>query len=155
MIRTNQDQTITKLSNMKILVLCTGNSCRSQMAEGFLKSFNPNWKVVSAGTEPSGAVHPKAIKVMQEIGIDLSNGRPKSVNEFLDQEFDYVITVCGGAKESCPVFSGKVKNRIHIGFDDPAEAQGSDDFILSEFVRIRDEIKNDFRKFYESTQLTS
>ena len=133
---------------MKILVLCTGNSCRSQMAEGFLKSFNPQWEVVSAGTEPSNMVHPKAIQVMHEIGIDISRGNPKSVNEFLEQEFDYVITVCGGAKESCPVFSGKVKNQIHIGFDDPAEAVGSDEFILSEFIRIRDEIKRDFGKFY-------
>jgi len=134
---------------MKILVLCTGNSCRSQMAEGYLKSFNPQWEVVSAGTEPSGAVHPKAIQVMKEEGIDLSESRPKSVNEFLDDEFDYVITVCGGAKESCPTFTGKVKNRIHIGFDDPAEAEGTEEFILSEFVRIRDEIKRDFRKFYD------
>jgi len=135
---------------MKILVLCTGNSCRSQMAEGYLKSFNPDWEVVSAGTEPSGTVHPKAIQVMKEEGIDLSESRPKSVNEFLDDEFDYVITVCGGAKESCPMFTGKVKNRLHIGFDDPAEAEGTDEFILSEFVRIRDEIKRDFRKFYDN-----
>jgi len=119
------------------------------MAEGFLKLFNSKWEVVSAGTEPSNMVHPKAIQVMNEIGIDISKGRPKSVNEFLEQEFDYVITVCGGAKENCPVFSGKVKNRIHIGFDDPAEAVGSDEFILSEFVRIRDEIKRDFSKFYQ------
>jgi len=119
------------------------------MAEGFLKSFDPKWEVVSAGTEPSDAVHPKAIQVMEEIEIDISNGEPKSVDEFLDQEFDYVITVCGGAKESCPVFRGKVKNRIHIGFDDPAEAEGNDDFILSEFVRIRDEIRRDFKEFYE------
>ena len=135
---------------MKILVLCTGNSCRSQMAEGYLKSFNPTWTVVSAGTEPSGAVHPNAIKVMKEEGIDLSQSHPKSVDEFLNQEFDYVITVCGGAKESCPMFTGKVKNNIHIGFDDPAEAEGTEEFILSEFVRIRDEIKRDFRKFYDS-----
>ena len=135
---------------MKILILCTGNSCRSQMAEGYLKSFNSKWEVVSAGTEPSGAVHPKAIQVMKEESIDLSESRPKSVNEFLTQEFDFVITVCGGAKESCPMFTGKVKNQLHIGFDDPAEAEGTDEFILSEFVRIRDEIKRDFRKFYDS-----
>ncbi len=135
---------------MKILVLCTGNSCRSQMAEGYLKSFDPAWTVVSAGTEPSGTVHPNAIIVMKEQGIDLSQSHPKSVDEFLDQEFDYVITVCGGAKESCPMFTGKVRNRLHIGFDDPAEAEGTEEFILSEFVRIRDEIKRDFRKFYDS-----
>lgn len=133
---------------MKILVLCTGNSCRSQMAEGFLKSFDSNLEVVSAGTEPSSKVHPIAIKVMKEEGIDLSASKPKSVNEFLEHEFDYVITVCGGAKESCPMFTGSVKNRIHIGFDDPAEAEGSDEFILSEFIRIRNEIKRDFYNFY-------
>jgi len=138
---------------MRVLVLCTGNSCRSQMAEGFLKSFNSQWEVVSAGTEPSTKVHPKAIKVMKEISIDISRGKPKSVNEFLDKEFDYVITVCGGAKESCPIFRGKVKNRIHIGFDDPAEAKGSEAFILSEFIRIRDEIRRDFWDFYEKTIL--
>jgi len=134
---------------MKILVLCTGNSCRSQMAEGFLKSFDKNLEVVSAGTEPSSAVHPKAVQVMQEIGIDISHGHPKPVIGFLDQTFDYVITVCGGAKESCPVFQGEVKHRLHIGFDDPAEATGTEEFILSEFRRIRDEIKRDFGKFYE------
>jgi arsenate reductase len=119
------------------------------MAEGFLKSFNSKWEVVSAGTEPSEKVHPKAIQVMKEIDIDISKGKPKSVNEFLEEEFDYVITVCGGAKDNCPVFRGKVKNKIHIGFDDPAEAIGNETFILSEFIRIRDEIKRDFSKFYE------
>jgi len=134
---------------MKILILCTGNSCRSQMAEGFLKSFDPTLEVVSAGTEPSGQVHPKAIQVMKEEGIDISNGYPKNVSKFLNEAFDYVITVCGGAKESCPMFAGEVKHRLHIGFDDPAEANGSEEFILSEFKRIRDEIKRDFRKFYK------
>ncbi len=134
---------------MKILILCTGNSCRSQMAEGFLKSFDGNLKVVSAGTEPSKEVHPKAIKVMSEAGIDISAGKPKHVNKFVNENFDYVITVCGGAKETCPVFTGNVKHRLHIGFEDPADAQGSEEFILSEFRRIRDEIKRDFRAFYE------
>ena len=133
---------------MKILVLCTGNSCRSQMAEGFLKTFDPALEVISAGTKPSEKVHPKAIKVMQEEGIDISNGYPKNVSGFLDEAFDYVITVCGGAKESCPMFAGEVKHRLHIGFDDPAEATGSEPFILSEFRRIRDEIKRDFNKFF-------
>ncbi len=134
---------------MKILVLCTGNSCRSQMAEGFLKKFDSSLEIVSAGTEPSGKVHPMAIQVMHEEGIDISNGYPKNVSEFLDESFDYVITVCGGAKESCPMFAGEVKHRLHIGFDDPAEATGTEEFVLTEFKRIRDEIKRDFRKFYE------
>ncbi len=133
---------------MKILVLCTGNSCRSQMAEGFLKSFDKKLHVVSAGTEPGKEVHPKAIRVMDDINIDLSNNYPKSVNEFISDTFDYVITVCGGANDNCPVFTGSVKNRIHIGFDDPAEASGTEEQILSEFIRIRDEIKRDFHNFY-------
>ena len=129
---------------MKILIICTGNSCRSQMAEGFLKSFDDKLEVFSAGTNPSSKVHPKAVQVMNELGIDLSNNKTKSVDDFLDQEFDYVITVCDGAKESCPVFTGKVKHRQHIGFEDPAEVTGTEEFILSEFRRIRDEIKIQF-----------
>lgn len=133
---------------MKILILCTGNSCRSQMAEGYLKSFDDRLDVFSAGTQSGEQVHPLAIQVMKEEGIDLSRHNPKAVNEFLNEEFDYVITVCDGANESCPVFIGKVKNRLHIGFEDPAEVTGNEDFILSEFRRIRDEIKKDFQKFY-------
>jgi len=132
----------------KILILCTGNSCRSQMAEGFLRSFNSDLIVHSAGTEPSGEVHPKAVQVMNEIGIDLTKHQPKKVDVFLTEPFDFVITVCGGAKESCPAFIGNVQHRLHIGFDDPAEVEGSEEYILSEFRRIRDEIKRDFRAFY-------
>ncbi len=134
---------------MKILILCTGNSCRSQMGEVFMDSYDNRLDVVSAGTEPSHEVHPKALKVMADLGFDLSKHRPESVKDYLDVNFDYLITVCGGAKESCPAFVGKVKNRIHIGFDDPAEAEGSEEFILSEFTRIRDEINKDFKAFYE------
>lgn len=134
---------------MKILILCTGNSCRSQMAEGYLKEFDSKLEVHSAGTAPSHEVHPKAVVVMQEIGIDLSTNYPKKVDEFLEQEFDYVISVCGGAKESCPTFSGKVKHHKHIGFDDPADAIGTEEEIYNEFRRIRDEIKRDFHAFYE------
>ena len=132
----------------KILILCTGNSCRSQMAEGFLKAFDEMLEVYSAGTKPSHEVHPKAIQVMQEVGIDLTKNKPESVNKYLNQEFDYVITVCGGAKESCPAFTGKVKSRLHIGFEDPADATGTTDEILAEFRKIRDEIEHDFFDFY-------
>ena len=132
----------------KILILCTGNSCRSQMAEGFLKAFDDMLEVFSAGTKPSQEVHPKAIQVMQEVGIDLSKNRPESVNKYLNQEFDYVITVCGGAKESCPAFTGKVKNRLHIGFEDPADATGTEEEIIAEFRKIRNEIEQDFGNFY-------
>lgn len=119
------------------------------MAEWFLKSFDNSLEVVSAGTNPSDMVHPKAVIVMQELGIDISESKPKSVNEFLEESFDYVITVCGGAKESCPMFTGIVTNRLHIGFDDPAEVEGTEDYILSEFRRIRDEIKKDFYDVYK------
>ena len=117
------------------------------MAEGFLKAFNGEMEVVSAGTEPSNTVHPKAVKVMAELGVDLKEAFPKSVDEFLGQAFDYVITVCGGAKEACPTFTGKVKNQIHIGFEDPAEVTGTEEYIVSEFRRIRDEILRDFFAF--------
>lgn len=135
---------------MRILILCTGNSCRSQMAEGILKSLDPRLEVLSAGTQPSAAVHPDAIKVMAEIGLDISHAYPKKVDGFLEQQFDYVITVCGGAKEACPMFTGKVTNRIHIGFDDPAEAVGSREEIMAVFRRVRDEIKKEFTGFYNN-----
>ena len=133
----------------KILILCTGNSCRSQMAEGFLKSFDSELEVYSAGTNPSNQAHPKAIEVMKETDIDISAGYPKGVDQFLDKSFDYVITVCDNARETCPVFLGKVREQLHIGFEDPAEATGSEEEIIAVFRRIRDEIQRDFRKFYD------
>jgi arsenate reductase len=135
---------------MKILILCTGNTCRSQMAEGFLKTIDPSLEVYSAGTEPGERVHPVAIEVMKEKGIDLSKGVPKPVEQFVNTPFDYVITVCDGAKEACPVFSGEVKHRLHIGFDDPAEATGTPEEIKKVFLRVRDEIERDFTTFYQN-----
>jgi arsenate reductase len=132
----------------KILILCTGNSCRSQMAEGFLKSFDPELEVYSAGTKPADKVNPKAVQVMKEVGIDISNGIPEDVEKYLTQEFDYVITVCDNAKETCPVFIGKVGKQLHIGFEDPAEATGTEEEILAVFRKVRDEIKEEFYKFY-------
>jgi len=133
---------------MKVLILCTGNSCRSQMAHGFLQSFDKNLTVCSAGTEASGKLNTKAVQVMQEIGIDISGHTSDSVEKYLDEAWDYVITVCGGANESCPAFTGDVKHRLHIGFDDPSHAIGTDEFIMSEFHRVRDEIKDGFYQFY-------
>ena len=135
---------------MKILILCTGNSCRSQMAEGFLKSFSDFIEVYSAGTNPSSEVHPKAIEVMQEIGVDISKSKPESVDTYIKKSFDYVITVCGDAKETCPVFEGKVKNQLHIGFDDPADATGTEAEIIAVFKRVRNEILVDFFSFYQT-----
>ncbi len=133
---------------MKVLILCTGNSCRSQMAHGFLQSFDETLTVCSAGTEASGKLNQKAVAAMKEIGIDISNHTSDSVDLYLNEEWDYVITVCGGANESCPAFFGKVKHRIHIGFEDPSHAVGTDEFINSEFIRVRDEIKTAFSKLY-------
>ena len=133
---------------MKILILCTGNSCRSQMAQGFLKSFDNRNEVVSAGTFPASKVNSKAVIAMQEAGIDISHNTPKNVSIYLNEEWDYVITVCDDANESCPFFSGKVKHRLHIGFEDPSNATGSEEFIMLEFGRIRDDIRSACYKFY-------
>jgi arsenate reductase len=133
---------------MKVLILCTGNSCRSQMAHGFLHSFDGNLTVCSAGTNPSQKLNEKAVVVMKEVGIDISHYTPKSVEMYLDEVWDYVITVCDDANETCPVFLGKVKHRLHIGFEDPSHAVGTDEFIWSEFRRVRDEIKTKFYDLY-------
>ena len=135
----------------RILILCTGNSCRSQMAQGFLQSFDKNLIVCSAGTEATGKLNPMAVAVMKEIGIDISHHTSDSVNIYLGEEWDYVITVCGGANEACPAFTGKVKHRLHLGFDDPSHAVGTDEFIHSEFIRVRDEIKEVFWEFYNES----
>lgn len=135
---------------MKVLILCTGNSCRSQMAHGFLQSFDPNIIVRSAGTEASGKLNPKAVTVMKEAGIDISHHTSDAVDLYLGEEWDYVITVCGGANEACPAFIGKVKHRLHMGFDDPSHAVGTDEFIRSEFIRVRDEIRDQFYEFYRN-----
>lgn len=133
---------------MKILILCTGNSCRSQMAQGFLQSFDENIQVFSAGTHPAEQVNPLAVEVMAEAGIDISKHIPVNVTTYLGDTWDYVITVCGNAGEKCPVFMADAGKRLHIGFDDPSEAVGTAEFIRSEFVRVRNEIKNEFFKFY-------
>jgi arsenate reductase len=138
----------SKAKKMKVLILCTGNSCRSQMAQGFLQSFDSNITVCSAGTEASGKLNSKAVKAMAEAGIDISHHTSDPVEKYLEQEWDYVVTVCGGANEACPAFTGKVKTRLHIGFDDPSHATGTEEFIWSEFLRVRDEIKAGFYKLY-------
>lgn len=130
---------------MRVLILCTGNSCRSQMAHGFLQSFDKSLEVHSAGTNPTSQVNPQAIQVMHEVGIDISTLTPKSVEIYLNDEWDYVITVCGGANETCPMFVGKVGKRLHIGFDDPANSTD-----INEFRRVRDEIKSKLLSFYSS-----
>jgi arsenate reductase len=138
------------MKNKKILILCTGNSCRSQMAHGILQSFDKHIQVFSAGTHPAEKVHPKAVDVIAELGLDISKHYPKLVDEYLGEAWDYVITVCGGANESCPMFLGKVKHRIHIGFEDPAHAIGTEEEVMNEFRKIRDEILRGFFVFYNT-----
>ena len=138
-----------RAEELKILVLCTGNSCRSQMTEGLLKSFDSRLAVYSAGTNPSARVNPYAIRVMKEICIDISGGHPKNIGQFLDEPFDYVITVCDEADKNCPYFRGKVGKQIHIGFPDPAKATGTEEQILAVFRKTRDDIRAKFQNVYE------
>jgi len=120
------------------------------MAHGFLRSFDKDIDVHSAGTEPADRVNPKAIQVMKEAGIDISNNTPENAEKYIYEDWDYVITVCDNANETCPVFSGRVKHRTHIGFEDPSKASGSEEFIMSQFRKVRDEISREFRRFYNN-----
>jgi arsenate reductase len=136
-----------KTEKPTILILCTGNSCRSHLAEGILRAAaGDTFRVASAGSKPAGYVHPLAIEVMREIGIDLSGHRSKHLDEFLGEEIETVITVCGNADAACPMFPGQV-NRHHWGFDDPAHATGSEEEKLAVFRRVRDEIKRTFEAY--------
>jgi len=135
---------------MRVLILCTGNSARSQMAEGLLRhDGGKEYEVFSAGTRPS-QVRPEAIQVMQEVGIDISDHRSKSVDEFEGQHFDYVITVCDNAKESCPIFPATTK-RLHWSLEDPAAVQGPEQQRLAEFRRVRDQLRICLRRFAQGS----
>ena len=137
----------TALTSPLILVLCTGNSCRSHLAEGILRAASQGrFRVASAGSKPAGYVHPLAIVVMREIGIDLAAHHSKHLNEFLNQPVETVITVCGNADQVCPIFPGQV-NRHHWGFDDPAHATGTEAEKLAVFRRVRDEIRRVFEAY--------
>lgn len=130
-----------------ILVLCTGNSCRSHLAEGVLRTaLGGRFRVASAGSKPAGYVHPLSIRVMDEIGVDISGHRSKHADEFLNAGVETVITVCGNADQACPTYPGKV-NRHHFPFDDPAHAEGSDEEKLAVFRRVRDEIRRVFEAY--------
>lgn len=133
---------------MKILILCTGNSCRSQMAHGFLQSFDKKLTVCSAGTKATGKLNEGAVRTMAEAGIDISGHTFDPVEKYLGESWDYVITVCEGANEICPAFTGEVRHRLHFGFDDPSHVEGSPEFIEGEFRRVRDEIRRKFHRFY-------
>ena len=130
-----------------VLVLCTGNSCRSHIAEAILRAAAKDiFEVHSAGSNPAGFVHPKAVAVMKEIGIDISNHSSKHMSDFLKRDVHTVITVCGNADQACPSFPGQLK-RYHWEFDDPAKAEGSDEEVLDVFRRVRDEIKLVFEAY--------
>lgn len=134
----------------RVLILCTGNSCRSQMAEALWESIGQGqWTSESAGSKPSGYVHPLAIRAMQELDIDISSNTSKSLDQFQQQQFDLVVTVCDNAKESCPVFAG-AKETLHWPFDDPADATGTDDEQMVMFRRVRDEIKEKIASYLNS-----
>jgi arsenate reductase len=138
---------MTTTSKPTVLILCTGNSCRSHIAEGILRGAAGDLlDVQSAGSKPAGHVHPLAIKVMAEIGIDISGHASKSMSEFLYRQVTTVITVCGNADQACPMFPGQV-NRHHWGFEDPAHAQGNEQEILMVFRRVRDEMKCVFEAY--------
>lgn len=132
---------------MRILILCTGNSCRSQMAEAFLKASDRSLEVYSAGTQPADSISSRAMIVMREIGIDMERQYPKNVSRFLGRDFDYVITVCDNANKICPMFTGKTKYRLHFGFEDPVHAHGTDDDKMRVFRRVRDQIRERFSAF--------
>jgi len=133
---------------MKILVLCTGNSCRSHIAEAFLKSFDPELEVFSAGISPEKQIHPFALKVMDEAGISLEGHYTKNVDGFIEQDFNFLLTLCDRARENCPEFTGKIKKRIHIGIRNPTQAFGTEEEVLNEFRNARDIIKSSFYRFY-------
>lgn len=138
--------------SMRVLILCTGNSCRSQMAEGLLRKLGGDrFEVYSAGSDPAGYVHPLAIKVMAEIGVDISRHRSKPMHQFIDEAFDYVITVCDAAAEACPVFPGPAR-RLHWPFDDPAKAEGTEEQRLAVFRRVRDEIQSRLEAFVHQVE---
>jgi len=120
------------------------------MAQGFLQSFDKRLKVFSAGTEPASRINPTAIEVMRKAGVDISNHKPKHVDEYINEPWDYVITVCDQANETCPVFPGKVRHRLHLGFDDPSKVVGSYTEVINEFYRVRNEIRDEFYKLYET-----
>ena len=120
------------------------------MAEGYLKSLDKNLVVYSAGTRPADKVNPYAVKVMMEKGIDISGGKPENVDKYITDSFNYVITVCDNAKESCPVFLGKVNKQLHIGFEDPADATGTEEEVLKVYRDVRDKIMTRFNELYRS-----
>jgi arsenate reductase len=136
-----------QMNKPTILILCTGNSCRSHLAEGILqKALGEEYDVRSAGSKPAGYVHPLAVKVMQEIDIDISAHRSKHLEEFLKERVETVITVCGNADQACPLFPGQA-NRYHWGFDDPAHATGKEEDKMTVFRRVRDEIRKVFEAY--------
>ncbi|MEI6695722.1 MAG: arsenate reductase ArsC [Bacteroidota bacterium] len=137
-----------KFERKRILIICTGNSCRSQMAEAWLRSFDDRLDVFSAGIHPEKEVSPFAIEVMKAVNIDIRQQYPKPVGDFMNDDFDVVITVCDNAKKACPVFTANVKHLLHIGFEDPADAIGTSDEILMVYQKVSIQIRDAFYKLF-------
>ncbi len=137
-----------ELIKMKVLILCTGNSCRSQMAEAILQRLDNEIQVVSAGTNPAQQIHPVAVTALAEIGIDISEAKTKNILDYLNDDWDYLITVCDVANETCPSFNGTVGNKIYIKFDNPLAYEGDDEFILNLVRNNRDRMIEEFEFFY-------
>ncbi len=133
---------------MRILIICRANSCRSQMAEAILKRLDPDLIVESAGPEPAEVVHPLTIQAMAEIEIDISQSSTTNINQFVNEDWDFVITVCDIAKETCPAFLGNVKNSLYLKFEDPLAYEGDDEFLLKLIRTTRAQIVNEFEDFY-------
>ena len=142
MIQTALGDKLMTSDPKRVLVLCTGNSCRSQMAEGWINHLlRGSWQARSAGTAPAARVHPLAVRAMAEAGVDIGTGKPEHVNAYLDEPWDLVVTVCDSARETCPVFPRPVE-RVHVSFFDPALAEGTEDERMAVFRRVRDEIRD-------------
>lgn len=141
---------IAKFIRKKIIIICTGNSCRSQMAEGWLRSFDDRLDIISAGIKPEISINKFAVNVMKEVGIHIEGQYPKSVYNYKDYEFDYIITLCNNAKSNCPVFSSNTAKYLHIPLEDPADSRGNDAEILKVYRKVRDQIKDNFYEFYRN-----
>ncbi len=143
---------IRRMSTQQVLFLCTGNSCRSQMAEAVINhTLGDRWIAYSAGTDPAGYIHPLALRVLAEVGIDHSGGRSKSIDPFLEVDFDLVVTVCDAAAEACPVWPGRARRQVHLGFIDPAAAEGDEATRLAIFRQVLEEIKGTIPPFLQDT----
>lgn len=138
------------MPHMRVLIVCNSNSCRSQMAEAYLQSFDSKLEVMSAGSKPDNQIHPLAIEVMKEDGIDISNKKPKKIDQYLNESFDYVLTLCNKETSLLDAFNGNVQNKIHLNFEDPLTNCDDNSNEIETFRQTRDDIKENFERFYQA-----